>query len=52
MREREYGDESKWLRMSVKQKTVDLMYFVHKILLSDEEFSFESEFKRKIKYFF
>ena len=51
LRSKEYGDESIWFRSEVKQNTVDLMYFVHKVPLHDEE-SFKSELDRKIKYFF
>ena len=50
MCDKEYGDESKWFRSEVKQNTVDLMYFVHKVPLDDED-SFKSELMRKIKYF-
>ena len=50
MRSKEYGDESKWFRTEPKGNTVDLMYFVHKVPLDDEEL-FKSELTKKIKYF-
>ena len=51
MRSKEYGEESKWFRSPVRGNTVDLMYFVHKVPLDDED-SFTSELTRKINYFF
>ena len=50
MRDKEYGDESKWFRTD-KGNTIDLMYFVLKVPLDDEE-SFKSELDKKIKYFY
>ena len=51
LRDKEYGEESKWRRTEGKGNTTDLMYFVYTVPLDDEA-SFEEDLTRKVKYFF